>query len=75
LRVLELGIGDILNLDFAWLGVDDAAILAHGWTSSCRGRTITSRARGRSLDTFGPLLVPNCPPLVVVVVKLARRNV
>jgi hypothetical protein len=28
-RVLELGIGDILNLDFSLLGVDDATIFAH----------------------------------------------
>ena len=28
-RVLELGIGDVLDLDFSWLGVDDAAIFAH----------------------------------------------
>ena len=28
-RVLELGISDILDLDFSWLGVDDAAIFAH----------------------------------------------
>ena len=29
LRVLEFGIGDVLNLDFSWLGVDDATISAH----------------------------------------------
>jgi len=29
LRVLELGIGNILNLDFAWLGVNNTAIFAH----------------------------------------------
>ena len=28
-RVLELGIGDVLDLDFSWLGVDDATIFAH----------------------------------------------
>ena len=28
-RVFEFGIGDVLNLDFSRLGVDDAAILAH----------------------------------------------
>jgi hypothetical protein len=28
-RVLELGIGDVLNLDFSGLGVDDATIFAH----------------------------------------------
>jgi flagellar motor switch protein FliM len=29
-RVLELGIGDVLDLDLSWLGIDDAAISAHG---------------------------------------------
>jgi hypothetical protein len=29
LRVLKLGIGDILNLDFSWLGVDDASIFVY----------------------------------------------
>src|SRR6201999_2319140 len=28
-RVFELGIGDILDLDFSWLGVDDTTIFAH----------------------------------------------
>jgi hypothetical protein len=28
-RVLELGIGDVLNLDLSRLGVDDATIFAH----------------------------------------------
>lgn len=28
-RVLELGIGDVLDLDFPWLGVYDATIFAH----------------------------------------------
>jgi hypothetical protein len=28
-RVLELGIGDVLNLDFSGLGVDDTTIFAH----------------------------------------------
>jgi len=28
-RVLELGIGDVLNLDLSGLGVDDATIFAH----------------------------------------------
>ena len=28
-RVLELGIGDVLNLDFSGLGVDYATIFAH----------------------------------------------
>jgi hypothetical protein len=32
-RVLELGIGDVLNLDLSWLGVDDATIFAHDKTS------------------------------------------
>lgn len=32
-RVLELGIGDVLNLDFSGLGVDDATIFAHDKTS------------------------------------------
>ena len=27
--VLEFGVGDVLNLDFSWLGVDDAPIFAH----------------------------------------------
>jgi hypothetical protein len=29
LRVLELGIGNILDLDFSWPGVDDATITGH----------------------------------------------
>ena len=28
-RILELGVGDILNLDFSRLGVDGSAIAAH----------------------------------------------
>jgi hypothetical protein len=29
LRVLELGVRNILDLDFSWLDVDNATILAH----------------------------------------------
>jgi hypothetical protein len=29
MRVLELGVRDILNLDFSWFGIDDAAISTH----------------------------------------------
>ncbi|HXO84015.1 MAG TPA: hypothetical protein VN803_00665 [Gemmatimonadales bacterium] len=36
-RVLEFGIGDVLDLDFSWLGVDDATIFAHD-NLSCSGR-------------------------------------
>src|SRR5258708_31373828 len=75
LRILEFRVGDILNPDFSWPGVDDAAISAHGQTSLAGDRRITSRAPRRSLAAFGLLLVPDCELLVVVVVKVARRSV
>ena len=51
LRVLELGIGDVLNLDFAWLGVDDATIFAHDKPlvqKDCEPSQCVAKASGRS---------------------------
>ena len=39
LRVLELWIGDILNLDLTWPGIDDAAISTHDKPLLQGGRT------------------------------------
>ena len=45
LRVLEFGIGNVLNLDFSWLGVDDAAIFAHDKPLVQWGGRIASRLK------------------------------
>jgi len=38
LRVLELGIGDVLDLDFSWLSVDEATIFAHNKPREFEGK-------------------------------------
>ena len=45
-RVLEFGVGDVLNLDFSWLGVDDASILLMTTSRSEGLRTVSVRCKG-----------------------------
>src|ERR1700731_1141171 len=51
-RVLEFGIGNVLDLDFSWLGVDDAAIFAHDkpllqWSGELSGAKASGRTGTR----------------------------
>jgi hypothetical protein len=51
-RVLKLGIGDVLDLDFSWLDVDDATIFAHGnlflWSEEFKSFQRGAKASGRT---------------------------
>ena len=53
-RVLELGIGDVLNLDFSGLGVDDATIFAHDKSlqqcgqNCCQPFPLAAKASGKT---------------------------
>jgi hypothetical protein len=58
LRVLELGVRDILNLDFSRLGVDDAAISTHDKPLLQGGRTDCVSMRWRSGRGKGKLAEP-----------------
>jgi hypothetical protein len=62
LRIFELGIGDILNLDFARLGVDDTTISAHDKPLCAEGLPAASgrsAAPSRSVIARLPQRVPH----------------